>query len=98
MDVIYNHFSKLYNYQHDYTKRQLRDISDELVRDGKINIEVYDHNYDRLVSRGRAKLLSEWWNMRTSDIVSALLAGGVTRLRARGRKRQTKVGEFESKS
>ncbi len=44
MDVIYNHFSKLYNYQHNYTRRQLRNISDELVKDGKINIEVYDRS------------------------------------------------------
>ncbi len=44
MDVIYNHFSKIYNYQHNYSKRELRDISDELTKDGKINIEVYDRS------------------------------------------------------
>ncbi len=44
MDVIYNHFSKIYNYQHNYTKRELRDISDELVKDGKIKIEVFDRS------------------------------------------------------
>ncbi len=44
MSVVYNHFSQLYNYQHKYAKRQLRDIADELKRDGKINIEVFDRS------------------------------------------------------
>ena len=44
MDVIYKHFSTVYNYQHKYTKRELRDVSDELIKDGKINIEAFDRS------------------------------------------------------
>ena len=44
MSVIYSHFSQLHNLQHKYAKRQLRDIADELKRDGKINIEVFDRS------------------------------------------------------
>ena len=57
-------------------------------------IEIYDHTYDRLVARGEARLLLRWWEMSVRDIVSALLRGGIVRLRARGRKRQTALGEF----
>jgi hypothetical protein len=44
MSVVYEHFSQMYNYQHDYTKRELRDVADELHRDGKINVEVFDRS------------------------------------------------------
>jgi len=42
ISTVYEHFSKVKNRQEDYTKRQLRDIMDELVRDGVINVEIFD--------------------------------------------------------
>ncbi len=44
MDIVYNHFSKVYNVQHDYSKRELRNITDEMIKDGKIDIQVYDRS------------------------------------------------------
>lgn len=42
MSVIYEHFSKLYNVQEGYSKRQLRKIVDDLQRNGNIKVEVFD--------------------------------------------------------
>ena len=44
MSVVYTHFSQMYNYQYDYSKRELRDVADELTREGKINVEVFDRS------------------------------------------------------
>ncbi len=44
MDTVYEHDSIISSYQKGYTKRQLRDVVDELVQDGAINIEVYDRS------------------------------------------------------
>ena len=44
MSTIYEHFSKLYSYQEGYTKRQLRKISDELIQNQVINIDVFDRS------------------------------------------------------
>lgn len=44
MATIYEHFSKLYSYQEEYSKRQLRDISDEMLQNQVINIEVFDRS------------------------------------------------------
>ncbi len=42
ISTVYEHFSRVMNYQQDYTRRQLRDIYDELVRKGTINIDILD--------------------------------------------------------
>jgi len=42
--TIYNHFSSLMNVQQDYTRRQLRDITDDLYRKGNIKVEVLDRS------------------------------------------------------
>ncbi len=42
MSVIYNHRSVLDSYQQEFTKRQVRDIADELISDGAINVRVFD--------------------------------------------------------
>ncbi|MFD0861691.1 hypothetical protein ACFQ1M_05700 [Sungkyunkwania multivorans] len=44
MSTIYEHYSKVYSYQKDYTKRQLRKITDEMVQDQKLNIDVFDRS------------------------------------------------------
>jgi len=44
MSTIYEHFSKIYSYQEGFTKRQLRKISDEMVQNQVINIEVFDRS------------------------------------------------------
>jgi hypothetical protein len=42
VSTIYTHFSSVSNVQGGYTKRQIRDITDKLQRDGDIKIEVLD--------------------------------------------------------
>jgi len=44
VSTVYTHFSTLYNYQHDYTRTQIRDIVDELRRKGEIKVEVLDRS------------------------------------------------------
>jgi hypothetical protein len=42
MSTIYEHFSRVYGVQQDYTKRQLRKIVDDLKQDGTLTIDVFD--------------------------------------------------------
>ncbi|MBE0677466.1 MAG: hypothetical protein IH592_01755 [Bacteroidales bacterium] len=42
MSTIYEHFSRVYGVQQDYTKRQLRRIVDDLKQDGTLTIDVFD--------------------------------------------------------
>jgi hypothetical protein len=42
MSTIYEHFSRVYGVQQDYTKRQLRRIVDDLRQDGTLKIDVFD--------------------------------------------------------
>lgn len=44
MSTIYNHYSKVYSNQKEYTKRQMRKITDEMVQDQKLNIDVFDRS------------------------------------------------------
>ncbi len=44
METLYTHYSKVGNRQSGYTKRELREISDELVRNGDIKVEVVDRS------------------------------------------------------
>ncbi|WP_340200859.1 hypothetical protein [Ascidiimonas sp. W6] len=44
MSTIYEHYSKVYSNQKGYTKRQLRKITDEMVQDQKLNIDVFDRS------------------------------------------------------
>ena len=42
VSTIYEHFSRVYGVQQDYTKRQLRKIVDDLKQDGTLTIDVFD--------------------------------------------------------
>ncbi|WP_203258784.1 hypothetical protein [Hyunsoonleella ulvae] len=44
MSTIYDHYSKVYSNQQGYTKRQMRKITDEMVQDQKLNIDVFDRS------------------------------------------------------
>lgn len=44
VENIYNHFSRVSSNQSGYTKRQMRNISDELVQNQILNIEVFDRS------------------------------------------------------
>ncbi len=42
VSTVYTHFSSVFNKQESYTKRQVREVVDELVRTGDITVEVLD--------------------------------------------------------
>lgn len=42
MSTIYEHFSRVYGVQQDYTKRQLRKIVDDLKQNGTLTVDVFD--------------------------------------------------------
>jgi hypothetical protein len=42
VSTVYEHYSEFKNRQEGYTKRQVRDIMDELVRTGLVNVEILD--------------------------------------------------------
>lgn len=42
VSTVYTHFSSVFNKQDSYTKRQVRNVVDELVRNGDITVEVLD--------------------------------------------------------
>ncbi|MFY7672036.1 hypothetical protein ACOSP6_13200 [Tenacibaculum sp. MEBiC06402] len=44
MSTIYDHYSKVYSNQKEYTKRQMRKITDEMVQQQKLNIDVFDRS------------------------------------------------------
>ncbi len=44
VETVYNHFSRVSNQQQDFTKRQLRNIVDELQRNGDLKIDVLDRS------------------------------------------------------
>ena len=44
VSTVYEHFSQIANAQQGYTRRQIRDIIDQLHRDGTLKIEVVDRS------------------------------------------------------
>jgi len=44
MSTIYDHYSKVYSNQQGYTKRQMRKITDEMVQDQKLDVDVFDRS------------------------------------------------------
>ena len=44
METVYNHFSRVLNQQQEFTRRQLRNVVDDLQRNGDLKIEVLDRS------------------------------------------------------
>jgi hypothetical protein len=44
VDTVYKHFSQISNQQQEYTRRQLRNIVDDLQRSGDLKVEVLDRS------------------------------------------------------
>ncbi len=73
ISTVYDHMSKVLNRQKEYTKRQLRDIYDEMVRTGIIEIEVLDrlpekssaHAMQRLTDMAAEKLTKIIFDTKT---------------------------------
>lgn len=44
VETVYQHFSRIENVQKGFTKRQLRNVTDELHRNGALKVEVFDRS------------------------------------------------------
>lgn len=44
MNTVYEHSSFVSNVQQNFSRRQIRDISDEMIQDGTITVEVFDQS------------------------------------------------------
>ena len=64
ISTVYEHFSKVKNVQGGYTRKQIRDISDELVRTGAIKIDVLDRLPEDTAAKAMQSLV---------DLISAKL-------------------------
>ena len=57
VSTVYTHFSKLKNVQAGYSKKQVRDIVDELVRTGDIKVDVMDRLPDDSANKAMQSLV-----------------------------------------
>lgn len=57
VSTVYEHYSRLMNRQQDYTKRQIRDITDELVRSGVVNVELLDRLPEETANKAMQSLV-----------------------------------------
>ena len=68
VSTVYTHFSKVFNKQESYERRQIRDIVDELVRSGDIEVEVLDRLPDDKANQAMQSLVDLVTNKLT-DII-----------------------------
>lgn len=52
MSTVYQHFSEINNIQKGFTKRQLRDVTDKMIQDQIIKIDVFDRSKGLGVNTG----------------------------------------------
>ncbi len=57
VSTVYTHFSKLKNVQDGYSKKQVRNIVDELVRTGDIKVDVMDRMPDDTANKAMQSLV-----------------------------------------
>jgi hypothetical protein len=57
ISTVYKHYSSIFNKQQDYTRRQIRDIADSLVRNGTIKVESFDRSALQLKNNDMSALL-----------------------------------------
>jgi hypothetical protein len=57
VSTVYEHFSKVFNRQDNYARRQIRDIMDELVRTGTINVEIFDRLPENTANKAMQSLV-----------------------------------------
>lgn len=97
MNVIYDHFSQLYNVQENYSKREIRDIVDNLKRDGKIKVEVFDRSkgldipvteMERILNLVTDKLVEVMFNTETGWSKSPEKEEAVTAGQIQGRQQR----------
>ncbi len=68
VSTVYKHFSQVINVQENYTRRQIRDITDELVRTGAINVEIFD----RLPQEAENKAMQSLVDLATTKLTEII--------------------------
>lgn len=68
ISTVYEHFSRVKNVQENYSRRQVRDIMDELVRDGVVNVEIFD----RLPEDSANKAMESLVELATSKLTEII--------------------------
>lgn len=58
MSTVYDHFSRVFNQQEGYTRRQVRNVIDDLKQNGSLKVDVFDR--------------SAGLNLKTSDLAGVL--------------------------
>ncbi len=69
MDVIYDHFSRVMAKQQGYTKRQLRDITDEMQKQGAITVEVADRSKGLSVDSSSMQAIVDLVTAKLTDLM-----------------------------
>jgi hypothetical protein len=68
ISTVYEHYSRVMNRQEDYTRRQIRDITDELVRTGVVNVEILDRLPEDAANKAMQSLVDLCTNKLTEII------------------------------
>jgi hypothetical protein len=68
ISTVYEHYSRVMNRQDDYTRRQIRDITDELMRTGVVNVEILDRMPEDAASKAMQSLVDLCTNKLTEII------------------------------
>lgn len=68
VSTVYTHFSNIFNKQESYDKMQVRDVVDELVRSGDIEVEVLDRLPENTANQAMQSLVDLVTN-KLADII-----------------------------
>lgn len=96
VSTVYTHYSRIFNKQKEYTRRQIRDVTDELVRTGTIDIDILDRMPDdaknaamqSLVDLASAKLTEIIFDQKTGFTAIPEKERAVTKGQLKGRQKK----------
>ena len=69
MDVVYEHYSKVLALQKGYNKRQLRDITDEMAKEGAITIEIADRSKGLSIDNSSMQAIVDLVTTKLTDLM-----------------------------
>lgn len=75
MSVVYEHFSRVLNQQQGYQKKEIRKVSDELVRSGVLEVEVLDRSEGLDVETGDMEAILQLVTDKLTELMFDAEAG-----------------------
>ena len=75
MSVVYEHYSRVLNQQQGYQKKEIRKISDELVRNGVLEVEVLDRSEGLDVEAGDMEAILQLVTDKLTELMFDAEAG-----------------------